>query len=321
MLRPQKTYEMNGVKVNEYLLTENNPNGIAMPRDTFREIIGITIHNTEWISVAEGTTPAEQYTRATVNGNMNDVRVHFYVDDKCAWQNLPLSRTGWHAADGSGDGNMKTIAIECIMNGSGGAQSEKSEDTCAKLAAGLLVKFGFDITHLFTHNHWYSAKYCPAYILPHWDSFVEKVKKYMSTVELSPADSEIYRIRLNWSNSSTQVGAYKNLSSAKKECPDGYSVFNAKGEVVFTKTKSTRVDGSEIFNGSGIKELTKGCKGAQVKSMQQLLIAKGYSCGSCSDDGDFGDGTEKALNHFKEDSNIEQNGTLDEETFIKLWGC
>ena len=41
-------------------------------------IIGVTVHNTDWITTAVGTTPAEQYTRATVNGNMKDVRVHYY---------------------------------------------------------------------------------------------------------------------------------------------------------------------------------------------------------------------------------------------------
>ena len=39
----------------------------------------LTLHNTDRISTAANTTPAEQYTRATVNGNMGTVRVHFYV--------------------------------------------------------------------------------------------------------------------------------------------------------------------------------------------------------------------------------------------------
>lgn len=116
ILRADKVTNLGGVKVNEYLLTAHNSRNIAMPSASMEgRVIGVTIHNTDWISVADGTTPAEQYTRATVNGNMNDVRVHFYVDDTCAWQNLPLTLSGWHAADGDGDGNLRTIAIECIM--------------------------------------------------------------------------------------------------------------------------------------------------------------------------------------------------------------
>ena len=76
ILRPDATTTFGGVTVNEYLLTKHNPNRIDMPSVSMAgKIIGVTVHNTDWISVASGTTPAEQYTRATVNGNMNDVRV------------------------------------------------------------------------------------------------------------------------------------------------------------------------------------------------------------------------------------------------------
>ena len=91
-LNPDKTTIINGVKVNEYLLTKHNPNNIMMPTANLpAKPIAITIHNTDWINVASNTTPAEQYTRASRNGNMKTVRVHYYVDDKCAWQNLLTS--------------------------------------------------------------------------------------------------------------------------------------------------------------------------------------------------------------------------------------
>ena len=101
------------------------------------KVIGVTVHNTDWISVASGTTPAEQYTRATVNGNMKDVRVHYYVDNTCTWQNLPLSLSGWHAADGSGNGNRRTIAIECIMSSAYNVTDKKSEGNVAVQGAKL----------------------------------------------------------------------------------------------------------------------------------------------------------------------------------------
>ena len=146
ILRPDTTTTLNGVKINEYLLTKHNPNHINMPSVSMEsKVIGVTVHNTDWISVASGTTPAEQYTRATVNGNMKDVRVHYYVDDVCAWQNLPLSLSGWHAADGSGNGNRRTVSIECIMSSAYNSTDKKSEDNCARLAAALLKKYGLDI--------------------------------------------------------------------------------------------------------------------------------------------------------------------------------
>ena len=222
------------------------------------KIIGVTVHNTDWISVASGTTPAEQYTRATVNGNMKDVRVHYYVDNTCAWQNLPHSLSGWHAADGSGNGNRRTIAIECIMSSAYNVTDKKSEDNCARLAAALLKKYNLDINHLFTHTHWLNVrdgksgtvdylntaknpyKTCPLYILPHWSAFKAKVQKYLT--DAKPTVKNIYRIRKSWADAKSQIGAYSSLENAKKACKTGYSVFDANGVNIYTsKTTASAV--------------------------------------------------------------------------------
>ena len=196
-LIPDNTISMGGVLVNYYPLTEHNPKRIAMPSKMTKSIIGVTIHNTDAIKAASGTTMAEQYTRATVNGNMNSVRVHYYVDSVGAWQNLPLTWQGWHAADGSGNGNTRTIAIECIMSGKGTAEDKAAEDNAARIAADLLKTYGLGIDCLFTHTHWLNVrdgrkgtvdqlnvmrhpyKMCPLYILPHWQDFEAKVAAYM----------------------------------------------------------------------------------------------------------------------------------------------
>lgn len=196
-LIPDNTISMGGVLVNYYPLTEHNPKRIAMPGKMTKSIIGVTIHNTDAIKAASGTTMAEQYTRATVNGNMNSVRVHYYVDSVCAWQNLPLTQQGWHAADGNGNGNTRTIAIECIMSGKGTAEDKVAEDNAARIAADLLKTYGLGIDCLFTHTHWLNVrdgrkgtvdqlnvmrhpyKMCPLYILPHWQEFKSKVAAYM----------------------------------------------------------------------------------------------------------------------------------------------
>lgn len=259
ILKPDTTTTMNGVTVNEYLLTKHNPNHIAMPSASMEgKIIGVTVHNTDWISVASGTTPAEQYTRATVNGNMKDVRVHYYVDNTCAWQNLPHSLSGWHAADGSGNGNRRTIAIECIMSSAYNVTDKKSEDNCARLAAALLKKYNLDINHLFTHTHWLNVrdgksgtvdylntarnpyKMCPLYILPHWSAFKTKVQKYLT--DAKPTVKNIYRIRKSWADAKSQIGAFSSLENAKKSCKTGYSVFDANGVNIYTsKTTASAV--------------------------------------------------------------------------------
>lgn len=181
-----------------------------------------------------------------------DPRVHYYVDNVCAWQNLPLSLSGWHAADGSGNGNRRTIAIECIMSSAYNDKDKKSEDNCAKLAAALLNKYKLSIDCLYTHNHWYSRKYCPAYILPHWDKFKAKVQSYMNFGSSSPATpsaKQIYRVRKSWSDAKSQIGAFSSLENAKRACKAGYYVFDEKGNALFPAKKSVDEIAREVIHG------------------------------------------------------------------------
>jgi N-acetylmuramoyl-L-alanine amidase CwlA len=273
ILTPDKTTTLGGVNVKEYLLTGHNPNHIDMPSVSMAgKIIGVTVHNTDWITVARGTTPAEQYTRATVNGNMKDVRVHYYVDNVCAWQNLPHSLSGWHAADGSGNGNRRTIAIECIMSSAYNDRDKKSEDNCARLAAALLKKYGLDINHLYTHTHWLNVrdgkrgtvdqlntmhnryKMCPAYILPHWAAFKAKVQAYLNgTSAAKPSNAQLYRVRKSANDMKSQLGAYASLENAKKACKAGYSVFDSSGKAVYTNSSSGKfAKGQAVHIGSNV---------------------------------------------------------------------
>ncbi len=271
ILKPDKITTLGSVTVNEYLLTKHNPNRIDMPSASMEgKIIGVTIHNTDWISVANGTTPAEQYTRATVNGNMNDVRVHYYIGNTCAWQNLPLNLSGWHAADGSGNGNRRTIAIECIMSSAYNDRDKKSEDNAARLAATLLKKYNLDINHLYTHTHWLNVrdgksgsvdylntarnlyKMCPLYILPHWSAFKAKVQSYLNagtSATTNPTTTQLYQVRKSWSDAKSQIGAFFSLDNAKNACKSGYSVFDANGNVVYPAKTSIDTIAREVIQG------------------------------------------------------------------------
>lgn len=224
--------------------------------------LGVTIHNTEAIDVASATTMAEQYVRATVNGNMNDVRVHFYVDDICAWQMLPLTLQGWHAADGNGNGNTKTIAIEVIGN------LEKAEKNAAKLVAYLLNKYGLTTDNLYTHTYWLNVrdgkqgnlyylntlnnkeKMCPIYILPHWakfrDSVAENLKKNDVVAPPSQTTSEI-------KSSNKKIGEQIDIT---------YQVYTTKWLPSITNCNDTSEDGYAGYNSCEITALAaKASKG------------------------------------------------------------
>lgn len=56
--------------------------------------------------------------------------------------------------------------------------------------------------------------------------------------EEAPAPAEeMYRVRKTWNDATSQIGAYRILENAKKACKEGYSVFNSKGEAVYTVSK------------------------------------------------------------------------------------
>ena len=152
---------------------------------------GVTIHNTPNIKVNAATTPAEQYARATYNGNMGGAVVHYYVYKDDIWQLLRDDEQGWHAGDkntrrtsksGKGliGGNLDTISIESI------ADDPHSTDTTSKLAAYLLNKHKLTINDLYTHKY-FSGKQCPLYILPFWSGFEAGVKSRLDTLTPTPA--------------------------------------------------------------------------------------------------------------------------------------
>ena len=199
-LTPDSTSILNGVTVYKHFLKDHNVNCITLPPLRTKPLIGVTIHNTDDLPRVEDD--GEQYTRATLNGNMGTVRTHYYTDDLCAWQNLEDTRCNWTCADGTGPGNMQTIAIECIMSGRDGAENTKARNNAARLAAYLLHKNGLTSDNLYTHTYWlhvkdghtklsdtanidkwcvapHAYKNCPLYIIPDWIGFKKLADGYI----------------------------------------------------------------------------------------------------------------------------------------------
>ena len=50
----------------------------------------------------------------------------------------------------------------------------------------------------------------------------------------SSSSGEMYRIRKSWGDVKSQVGAYRNLESAKQQCPAGYNVYDNSGKCVYS---------------------------------------------------------------------------------------
>lgn len=70
-----------------------------------------------------------------------------------------------------------------------------------------------------------------------------------------------------------------------------------------------------------VRQLRKGMTGGDVKTLQRLLFADGYSVGKCGDDGDFGNDTEKAVLRYQQDHALSQDGIAGVNTLTALWNC
>ncbi len=201
-------------------------NGIV--KDTIQELIPSTSKSArpgykmtpEYITIHNTGNPG---TNAKANSNY--VRNqdgykswHFTIDNKDIIQQLPITESGWHAGDGTnGPGNRKSIGIEI-------AEIDGAEENAIKFVAELLKSLKMDISKVVPHQHW-SCKYCPRLILPHWDKFVEQIKREMELLDVP------------------EVKRYKNIKEmpewmqayVRKWVDKGYIKGNSSGELDFSE--------------------------------------------------------------------------------------
>lgn len=85
------------------------------------------------------------------------------------------------------------------------------------------------------------------------------------------------------------------------------------------ETKEPEYEDKEI--NLKVRQLHKGMSGGDVKSLQRLLFADGYSVGMSGDDGDFGNDTEKAVIKYQKDHELDPDGIAGEKTLTALWNC
>ena len=137
---------------------------------------GITVHNTA------NDASALNEINYMINNNY-EISYHYAVDDIQAVQGLPLNRNGWHASDGTGPGNMTTIAIEICYSKSGGAKFDKAEENAAEVIAQILKERGWGIDKVKRHYDYApNKKYCPHRTMDKgWDRFLNMVKAKMGT--------------------------------------------------------------------------------------------------------------------------------------------
>ena len=151
------------------------------------EIRGITIHNT-----ANPTASAEAHAgwlQSVEDADQQYISVHFFVDENSITQTVPVDEVCFHAGDGKGDGNRKTISIEICEDG----DHAKAEKNAQVLAAALLKTYPGSM--IFKHQDW-SGKFCPRIILGRngWEAFKVAIYDLLDTAPEAKAPSYLVKI-------------------------------------------------------------------------------------------------------------------------------
>lgn len=225
--------------------------------------------------------------------------------------------------NGKGDalGNKIAECIEAVMGTKQDGRIYKKRGTyggewySVLAGADAVGTMGMIIEHSF-HTNTAATKWLLV------DANLEKLAKAEAKViaewfgvKKQETPEQWYRIRKEWKDANSQVGAYKNVELAKQNCPEGYAVFDWNGVCVYDRF--AKKEEECIVN---IKMLSKGSKGASVKALQTLLIGYGYSCGKWGADGDFGAGTDSAVKAYQKANGLGVDGIVGPATWGKLLG-
>ena len=159
------------MKVTRQIVTDlSNTYGGGNPEDY------ITIHET---ANTNNGADAEAHADLQSGGNSRDASWHYSVDDHSAYQSFEEDIQCWHAGDGQGSGNMKSIAIEICVNKDG--NFHQAVMNAASLTADIMAANGIPIGNVVQHNKW-SGKNCPTYLRNGskgitWNDFLDLVRE------------------------------------------------------------------------------------------------------------------------------------------------
>lgn len=214
----------------------------------------------------------------------SDGRIGMYVEEK---------NRSWCSSSNAND--QRAITIECASDTTEPyAMNSKVYDALIKLCVDICKRNGKkkliwlgdkDKTlnynpksdeMVITVHRWFANKSCPGnWLYARLGDLAAKVTAQLAGTTTTPETptASLYRVRKTWSDSKTQKGAFKVLSNAKKCADDnaGYSVFDEKGNVVYTgKNTVVKKTVTELA-----KEVIAG-KWGNGQDRKNRLTAAGY---------------------------------------------
>lgn len=124
-------------------------------------------------------------------------------------------------------------------------------------------------------------------------------------------------------NTNPTTGVVSNGGSVcKKEYPRNYAWILGYGMPLYDGVEIPKEETEDVFVSPKLRQLKKGVKdGNDVKALQTLLIAGGYSCGARGADRSFGSATDAAVRKYQSDHGLTADGVVGAVTWGKLLGA
>lgn len=291
---------------------------------------------------------AENHYRYFNNLENNYASAHFFIDKDEALCIIPLNEMAYHAndtqrrnEDGSSwrgvkellpNANELSIGIEMCIERDYSLHPDMIKRTI-EVVAELCKRYKLDPLKDIVRHRDVTYKNCPALWVKNPTQFEDFKKDVNELVNPSkPIDEQVYRVRKSWEDVASQIGAFKELDSAKEladsNAKDGFEVYNKDGKVVHkpvvsqpkppVKQPAKPKPPAKPKNTLTYKRTLKvGMEGADVKALQEALNKLNFKCGT--PDGEFGQKTKDAVERFqKVHMALEVDGIAGKKTIAKI---
>ena len=227
--------------------TKISPNRTSPRRNSIKKI---TIHHMAGNLSVEtcGNVFAKSSAQASANyGIGTDGRVGMYVVE---------GDRSWASSSADNDNQAVTIEVANDVVGGNWHVSDTALNKLIELCVDICQRNGIpklnytgDKSGNLTMHKWFAPTACPGpYLESKFPYIASEVNKRLSGGGASSGASgaatsggQLYRVRKTWADSKSQLGAYKNLSSAKllADKNAGYKVFDSSGNVVYSPAGAT----------------------------------------------------------------------------------
>ena len=283
---------------------------------------GIMVHSTgannpwlkRYVGPDDGLLGKNQYNNHwnTHHPGGREVCVHGFIgklaDGSIAtYQTLPWDHRGWHAG---GSANNTHIGFEICEDGlTDATYFAKVYKEAVELCVYLCKQYGLTEQDIICHSEGYRKGVASNHgDVMHWfpkhgksmDTFRADVKNLLATVAEPEAPKDeatpiteypekltagYYRVRKNWKDSKSQIGAYRVLANAKNAADKnpGTFVFTNEGVAIYPETATeeayrvhTVVKGDTLWD-IAAKYLGNGSRYPEIKTLNNLTSNVIYS--------------------------------------------